>query len=280
MIGQDDITTIGEAFGDAIAAELQSLRLVSVNVESVDEENGVAMCTLFDDSEPLPVPLKTLNIGSANLTIVPNPGSTAVVGLIDGSGTTPLFVSVPEIDKVSFTRGKTSFVWSVKPATRDDDGNPEEEDEPEDEITFTLDTITAHLIKDEATLSVGDKVTLKATAEDISAAVGDNVTMSATDSEVNIDADGSTVTMKKDLIEFNGGSLGPLVDIGKLTQRLNKLQKEIDMINTNISSHTHTVTGSSATGGAVTASTASTVYTKANISTFKDDDYKNDKITQ
>lgn len=263
MIGQDDITRAGEEFGDAVAAELQKLRLVSVNVESVDEENGVALCTLFDDSEPLPVPLKTLNIGSANLTIVPNPGSTAVVGLIDGSGTTPLFVSVPEIDKVSLVRGKTSFVWSVKPATRDDDGNPEEEGEPEDEITFTLDTITAHLIKDEATLTIGDKVSMSATAE-----------------EVNIDADGSTVTMKKDLIEFNGGSLGPLVDIGKLTQRLNKLQSEIDTINTNIMSHTHTVTGSSATGGPVTGNTASTTYTKANISTFKDDDYKNDKITQ
>lgn len=81
----------------------------------------------------------------------------------------------------------------------------------------------------------------------------------------------SSINVTSDLIQFNGGSLGGMVVLGKLTERLNKLQSEIDTLQNNILAHTHATPSGPTTG---------TTYTKATISSFSDDDYVNEKITQ
>lgn len=83
----------------------------------------------------------------------------------------------------------------------------------------------------------------------------------------------SSIDVTSDLIQFNGGSLGGMVAIGKLTDRLNKLQSEINAVQSKIASHTHTC-------GAQGTTTTATFYTKVDISTFSNDDYVNEKITQ
>lgn len=100
-----------------------------------------------------------------------------------------------------------------------------------------------------------------------------------TDDEISIVVDTSSIRIVKDLIEINGGSLGDLVVIGKLTERLNKLQSEIDDIQSNIASHTHTVstTGSAA---AQTGQTTGTTYTRKQLTQVENTDYNNEKITQ
>ena len=81
----------------------------------------------------------------------------------------------------------------------------------------------------------------------------------------------SSIDVTSDLIQFNGGSLGSLVAISKLTERLNKLKSELDTLQNNIATHTHPAPGG-------TASTPT--FIKANISSFSDDDYANEKIKQ
>ena len=81
----------------------------------------------------------------------------------------------------------------------------------------------------------------------------------------------SSIDVTSDLIQFNGGSLGGMVVLGKLTERLNKLKSEIETIQNNILTHTHTTPSGPTTG---------TTYVKATISSFSDDDYVNKKITQ
>ena len=83
----------------------------------------------------------------------------------------------------------------------------------------------------------------------------------------------SSIDVTSDLIQCNGGSLGGMVVLGKLTERLNKLQSELDNMQASIADHTHTC-------GAQGATTTKTFYTKVAISSFSNDDYVNEKITQ
>lgn len=224
---RDNTQRIGEAFGDSIGKELQKLRLVSVTVDSVDDE--YAYCVLYEGNTPLPVPLKTLNIGDGFLTIKPNAGSVAVVGLIDGSGTTPMLISCAEIDKVSVKRGKTEISWTITPPERDDNGDP---------------------------------------------------TDSETDDELSVVVDTSSIRIVKDLIEINGGELGDTVVIGKLTERLNKMQDEINQLQSNVIAHTHpAITVPPQTGGTFPVLT-STDISQVTFTTVQDDDYNNEKIKQ
>lgn len=102
-----------------------------------------------------------------------------------------------------------------------------------------------------------------------------------TDDVLTLTVDTSSMMMKKDLIEFNGGTLNQMVVIGDLTARLNKMQEEIDKIQTNIASHTHTyIDSKGATAVPTPSTTTATQYTKVPLTQVKDDDYKNDKITQ
>lgn len=81
----------------------------------------------------------------------------------------------------------------------------------------------------------------------------------------------SSIDVTSDLIQFNGGSLGALVAISKLTERLNKLKSELDTLQNNIATHTHPAPG---------GTTATPTFIKAKISSFSDDDYANEKIKQ
>ena len=81
----------------------------------------------------------------------------------------------------------------------------------------------------------------------------------------------SSIDVTSNLIRFNGGSLGALVAISKLTERLNKLKSELDTLQNNIATHTHPAPG---------GTTATPTFIKAKISSFSDDDYANEKIKQ
>ena len=81
----------------------------------------------------------------------------------------------------------------------------------------------------------------------------------------------SSIDVTSDLIQFNGGSLGALVAISKLTKRLNKLKSELDTLQNNIATHTHPAPG---------GTTSTPTFIKAKISSFSDDDYANEKIKQ
>lgn len=89
----------------------------------------------------------------------------------------------------------------------------------------------------------------------------------------------SSLKIENDLISLNDGTLDGLVVVGKLTQRLNDLQSQIDQIQASISAHTHTVTttgsSSSQSGG-----TTSTSYSKVTLTPVKNEDYENIKIKQ
>lgn len=81
----------------------------------------------------------------------------------------------------------------------------------------------------------------------------------------------STLHVTSDEIVINGGENKGLVITPKLTERLNKLENEIDAIQNAIMSHSHAVAGSATSG---------TVYTKVQLTSFKDEDYENDKVKQ
>lgn len=87
----------------------------------------------------------------------------------------------------------------------------------------------------------------------------------------------SSIRINKDVIEMNGGDLLGLIAIQAMTDRLNSLRTEINNIQSNISSHTHTV---QVDGTTHAGSTTGTAYTTANITQFANSDYENDKITQ
>lgn len=78
---------------------------------------------------------------------------------------------------------------------------------------------------------------------------------------------------------MNEGSLDGLVIVGKLTERLNRLQQQIEAIQSAIASHSHLV----ATSGSATqqvGNTTTTTYEKVNVDSFDNSDYENEKIKQ
>lgn len=105
------------------------------------------------------------------------------------------------------------------------------------------------------------------------------ITFTTDPDEVNVTVGNSKVRITPDLIEMNGGSLDGLVIIGKLTERLNRLQQQIEAIQSAIASHSHLV----ATSGSATqqvGNTTTTIYTKVNVDSFDNSDYENEKIKQ
>jgi len=93
--------------------------------------------------------------------------------------------------------------------------------------------------------------------------------------EINVVVGESSVQITNDVIKFNGGDIG-MVFADKLTDRLNKLQGEIEQIQAAISSHTHPYV--LATGNPAT--TSPPTYSKVPVSQFDASEYANDKITQ
>lgn len=105
------------------------------------------------------------------------------------------------------------------------------------------------------------------------------ITFTTDPDEVNVTVGNSKVRITPDLIEMNEGSLGGLVIVGKLTERLNRLQQQIEAIQSAIASHSHLV----ATSGSATqqvGNTTTTTYAKVNVDSFDNSDYENEKIKQ
>lgn len=105
------------------------------------------------------------------------------------------------------------------------------------------------------------------------------ITFTTDPDEVNVTVGNSKVRITPDLIEMNEGSLDGLVIVGKLTERLNRLQQQIEAIQSAIASHSHLV----ATSGSATqqvGNTTTTTYAKVNVDLFDNSDYENEKIKQ
>lgn len=105
------------------------------------------------------------------------------------------------------------------------------------------------------------------------------ITFTTDPDEVNVTVGNSKIRITPDLIEMNGGSLDGLVIVGKLTERLNRLQQQIEAIQSAIASHSHLV----ATSGSATqqvGNTTTTTYAKVNVDSFDNSDYENEKIKQ
>lgn len=105
------------------------------------------------------------------------------------------------------------------------------------------------------------------------------ITFTTDPDEVNVTVGNSKVRITPDLIEMNEGSLDGLVIVGKLTERLNRLQQQIGAIQSAIASHSHLV----ATSGSATqlvGNTTTTIYAKVNVDSFDNSDYENEKIKQ
>lgn len=216
MMDEHEALRIGEEFGNRIADLMKGVRLTSVTIESITDTN--AMVTVFEDDIPIAVPLKLFGVEDNMFSVTPAVGSTAVIGYVDGSQSTPFFVAFSQVDKVEVKRSNSSFLFHV---------------DPDDDSKDTLDC------------NIG----------------------------------GSSIHVTSDVIQLNGGGNGGMVIVGKLTDRLNKMQSEIDQIQANIASHTHLVS-TTGTATAQTGSTTQTTYSKVSMTKVKDDDYVNDKITQ
>lgn len=102
------ITKIGEAFGDRIGDLVARCIVKSVTVTDVDEENNVALVTIFDGDEPLQVPLQFLNVGNAVIKVVPAKDSTAAIVGLDGNINKPVFISYTEVEQVYVQVGESS----------------------------------------------------------------------------------------------------------------------------------------------------------------------------
>ena len=105
------------------------------------------------------------------------------------------------------------------------------------------------------------------------------ITFTTDPDEVNVTVGNSKVRITPDLIELNEGSLDGLVIVGKLTERLNRLQQQIEAIQSAIALHSHLV----ATSGSATqqvGNTTTTTYAKVNVDSFDNSDYENEKIKQ
>ncbi len=97
-----------------------------------------------------------------------------------------------------------------------------------------------------------------------------NDVINLTTSEASINMSGSTIT-------FNGGGLGGLVEVGKLTKALNSLCAQINQIQANIATHSHTVSTDPNSGS---GSTTGTIFTQIKVQDFSNDDYENKNVLQ
>lgn len=105
------------------------------------------------------------------------------------------------------------------------------------------------------------------------------ITFTTDPDEVNVTVGNSKVRITPDLIEMNEGSLDGLVIVGKLTERLNRLQQQIEAIQSAIASHSHLVATSGSARQQV-GNTTTTTYAKVNVDSFDNSDYENEKIKQ
>lgn len=242
----DPVERAGERFGETLMSEFERLRTKTMVVKSVDENN--AYCIIYEDDEPLPVPLSFLKMDGAYFKVTPTLESMVGVTFLNGDDNTPVFISFTSVDRVEFVRSKTSISLTIDP-----------NDETKDDVTLTMDTTTVNVTGTSLTSKVGNS-SVEMTTDMIKALNG-----------------ASSVEMTSDLIKMNGGSLDGLVAINALTQRLNTLQSELQTAMNIINAHTHNFTWAGTSGTSVTTAPLSQVTPPT---TFSKDQYENTKITQ
>lgn len=239
----------GERFGNNIVNTLSPMRIRSVTIDSIDAENNVAMTKIFEEDEPMPVPLTLLNVETGIFRMTPKVGSIALIGNSNSNEDSPFFVSFSELDKVEIFRGGTTITITLDP-----------EDEEKDEISVTL-----------------GQFALKVTKDNLHVNVGEDSVLDLTNKELNVKTGESTLQMNNDIINFNGGGLDGLVKINEITQKLN------DFVNV-FNSHTHNVPPSSflvsATGGVPNPTPVGILKPNETAQAFKKGDYENEKIKQ
>lgn len=123
--GLDNIERTGEEFGDQLADTILRMSIHAMTVASVDD--NFAYCYIYEGDEPIPVSLAFLGTEDATLKVTPTVGATVAVAFLSGNDITPVLIGVEQVDKISFTRSKTSISVSVNP-----------EDETKDEAAISI----------------------------------------------------------------------------------------------------------------------------------------------
>lgn len=85
------------------------------------------------------------------------------------------------------------------------------------------------------------------------------------------DADTGSVVVSEDGVVMNNGTLGGLVKIKEITDKLNNLVDEVNSFVQTFNSHTHT---------GVHGATSPPISTSSSVSSFNRDDYENKKVKQ
>ena len=103
-----------------------------------------------------------------------------------------------------------------------------------------------------------------------------SATLDAENDVINLAASEASINVSGSTITFNGGDLGGLVEVGKLTKALNSLCAQINQIQANIATHSHPVSTEPSGAG----STTGTIFTQIKVQDFSNDDYENKNVLQ
>jgi hypothetical protein len=96
---------------------------------------------------------------------------------------------------------------------------------------------------------------------------------------VTAEVDSTSMKLSKNGVIFNGGELGGMVAIEKLTAKLNALKDTLNNLVTAFNSHIHTTTAT--TGASTTPGIISPITTQAqSAEAFSKTDYENEKVKQ
>lgn len=275
---KDDIYThMGERFGETLGRLLSPTRIRTVTITSIDTEKNVAMVTIYEEDEPMPVPLTFMNIPEGMFRVTPTVGSLALVGASNSDENAPYFVCYSQVDKVEFFRSNTTITLVVDP-----------EDETKDSLTATIGAVEVNMTGEQVRVGIDDTppdegaernpvAVASLTKETLHANIGEDSTIDLTADDLNVKTGQSTLLMNNDVISFNGGGLDGLIKINDLTTKLN------DFVNT-FNSHTHNVPAGAflvgATGAVPSPAPVPVETPMQSAQTFSKGDYENEKVKQ
>lgn len=112
----DEAQRAGERFGLYLEGQLNSLRTRTMTVTSIEGE--YAMCVIYEEDNPIAVPLTMLN---GTLHITPTVGSLVLVTFINGDENQPCIVDYESADVVEFVRSNTVFRLTIDPEDPEND---------------------------------------------------------------------------------------------------------------------------------------------------------------
>lgn len=249
LMNDDVYTHMGEQFGASIARMLSPTRIRTCTIVSIDAETNEAYVRIYEDDEPMPVPMTFLNIPDGMLRVTPSVDSLALIGASNSDENQPVFIAYSRVDKVELFRGATSITLNVDP-----------DDEANDFMEATIGEASVKMDKDTIHANVGEDATLDLTKDDL-----------------NVKTGASTLLMNNDVISFNGGGLDGLVKINEITDKLNTF---VDTFN----SHVHNVPAAtfliSATAGVPNPAPIPVEAPMQGAAKFNKGDYENEKVTQ